>query len=212
MPFFCYFSGIFYYQQPIFSFACCHAKFLLSCNAGITLYPVAFDQSKLRLDLPLYQILQMKSSLYIHLERRVTLNQSTMQLFNSLFMLCSLPNTISFTIPALIPFVVDYFGWINGQTYALIGPLLQGKCISFLSSSDVAKSLKQLNSELKLLSPSVYYTSVAVVRQLVYFSQATKALPLDVPSIKNIGCAGEMLSPSISRSFSKLFGLDILFR
>ena len=77
-----------------------------------------------------------------------------------------------------------------------------------LSSTDVAKSLNHLNLELELLSPSVYYTSVAVVRQLVYFAQATKASPINVPSIKNIGCAGEMLSPSISRSFSKLFGLD----
>lgn len=99
------------------------------------------------------------------------------------------------------------FGWINGQTYALIGPLLQGKCICFLSDQQVYSNPKSLDLELSLLQPSVYYSSVASVRKLVFLAKATSFPGFKVSSILNIGCAGEMLSASVSRQYSSLFGL-----
>ena len=99
------------------------------------------------------------------------------------------------------------FGWINGQTYALIGPLLQGKCICFLSEQQVYSNPKLLDLELTLLQPSVYYSSVASVRKLIFLAKAISFPGFKVSSVHNIGCAGEMLSPSVSKEFSSLFGL-----
>ena len=103
-------------------------------------------------------------------------------------------------------------GWINGHTYSIYGPLLNGGTSILIETPSRLSSVDRLTRIASETELTILYLPVTTIRLLKAVASASTQNTFDTSKLKieSIGSMGEMLAPTIENWYSKYFSKDTI--